>query len=90
LILIQGRQTKIESLEPEQLTNITKQIRRDGSGDLIFNPGWTTEIPFKNMCNLKRGENGFYGIPQVNEVEQIIRKMLEEDANARGQEDNHE
>jgi len=90
LIIIQGRQTKIESLESEQLTNITKQIRKDGSGDLIFNPGWTAEIPFKNVHNIKPGENGFFGIPQVNEVEQIIREMIEEDANARRQEGNHE
>jgi hypothetical protein len=75
IILRKGLSINIQSFGPEKLTNIIKTIRSDGSGDLIFERHMSYRRTGKGSTISKVAEVGFYGIPRVNEVEDMLRAL---------------
>lgn len=68
-----GRALNVTSLGPEQLDALTKTVHPDGSGDLQLTGPFIG--PYTNRGSY-RAARAFYGIPDVNEVERIIRTQL--------------
>ncbi|MFB0524604.1 MAG: hypothetical protein ACETVZ_03625 [Phycisphaerae bacterium] len=75
IILRKGFSINIQSFSPEKLTDIIKRIRSDGSGDLIFERHISYHHSSKGGTKRKVTEVGFFGIPRVNEVEDILREL---------------
>ncbi|MCP4710062.1 MAG: PH domain-containing protein [Planctomycetes bacterium] len=75
IIIKKGWSTRIQSVRPEKLVNISKRIRGDGSGDLIFSQ--CTVYSRDSSGDLRVSNVGFYGVEQVNEVEDILEKLHE-------------
>jgi hypothetical protein len=61
----------IQSFSADKLDDINKRIRSDGSGDLIFE----RQISYrrhKGRTRQRIKEIGFFGIPKVNDVENLL------------------
>ncbi len=72
VILFEGSwSTTVTSLVPDQLKDLTRKERLDGSGDLFFGQ------PFQYFSrNQSRPmQRGFIGIPNVREVEELVRRI---------------
>ncbi|MBA4066387.1 MAG: hypothetical protein C0501_22270 [Isosphaera sp.] len=79
-----GWSTHVRSFGPADLTAVERRQRPDGSGDLILAkepywvPGHTSGPPGRGH-HVPGGwsvrEIGFFGIPRVREVEQLIRNL---------------
>jgi len=74
LIMQTGSTNEVQSYGPEDLDSLDRRERPDGSGDIIF----------RNENLVRRGRNGtyvtnnrigFFGVPEVRQVEQAIRKL---------------
>lgn len=72
LVLVEGRETTVESYFPNQIRKLLLHRRRDGSGDLLFDDS----SPVKGGEKLM--DKGFYAIEEVAEVERIVRTRLVE------------
>lgn len=72
LVLVDGRETTVESYFPNQIRKLILHRRRDGSGDLLFDDS----SPGKGGEKLM--DKGFYAIEDVAEVERIVRTRLVE------------
>ncbi len=76
IIITKGMSIDIQSFGPDDLTQIDKRLFRDGSGDLIFDRQVSTHYSKgRRRENVK--EIGFFGIPQVGQVHQMIRDMAQ-------------
>ena len=73
IIFQKGWGTKIQSIRPEKLLDITKKIRGDGSGDLIFSQ--CTVYSRDSSGDMRVQKVGFLGVERVNEVEDILEKL---------------
>ncbi|HEX5322572.1 MAG TPA: hypothetical protein VFW40_02220 [Capsulimonadaceae bacterium] len=72
LIITRLRTLNVQSISPEILIGIDCRERPDGSGDLIFTSNQVTAVtPASNRRNLP--PEGFYGVPNVREVEGSVR-----------------
>jgi hypothetical protein len=71
-ITLEGRHTyTLRSYDPEQLTNITRKLNPDGSGDLVFEV-----IRYKDSDgDSRKKENGFFAIKGVKDVERLIEEL---------------
>lgn len=66
-----GRSISIRSYDPDKLTEISRREKADGSGDIIFGQqAWT-----HGQGNFPIGEQGFFRIPNVREVEKRLRGL---------------
>ena len=74
VIMRTGGTREVQSYGPEDLDSLDRRERPDGSGDIIF----------RNENLMRRGRNGtyvsnnkigFFGIPDVRQVEQSIRRL---------------
>jgi hypothetical protein len=68
-----GWSTTITSYGPERLTQLTRKERPDGSGDIII-------APLLMVNNYDQGRRtpwgeGLFGVAQVHEVEELLRKI---------------
>ncbi|MCC6909721.1 MAG: PH domain-containing protein [Phycisphaerales bacterium] len=61
----------VQSFPPDQLGQIRRRQRRDGSGDLIFR----TEIDYDSDGDRTRRYIGFLAIPDVKSVEHSVRDL---------------
>ena len=77
IILRKGSTINIRSFGPEKLTDIIKRIRSDGSGDLILERTVSYDRSSKGGTRRKVSEVGFFGIPRVNEVEDMLIELRE-------------
>ena len=67
-----GWRTNIRSLGPDQLRDLSRKQRSDGSGDIVFKK----EISYNNQGNnMPVKEIGFLCIDNVKEVEDKIREV---------------
>jgi len=62
----------IRSFEPAQLTDLRRKQRADGSGDLVFAVDWS-----QTDNNTRSTDVGFIAIPDVKEVEDLVRALVE-------------
>ena len=76
IVLSLGRRSSasVRSFEPAALTDLQRRERADGSGDLIF----TNEISTGNRGRSVSTAVGFVGIPNVKEVEDRVRRLVQE------------
>ena len=74
IILKKGMSIGVESFGPEQLDHADKRVFRDGSGDLIFERQVSTHYS-KGRRRESVKEIGFFGIPQVGQVHNLIRDL---------------
>ena len=75
-IIIKAKSTiDVQSFSADNLKDIIKRLRRDGSGDLIFERTVTYRRSSKGGSRKKVTEIGFFGIPRVNEVEDMIQEI---------------
>ena len=65
--------TAIRSFEPEQLRNLRRTQWDDGAGDLIFE----RQIAVDNNQQRQQTDIGFLAIPDVKEVEAMVRELAE-------------
>ncbi len=68
------RSIAFRSFGPAQLEGAHSDARRDGSGDLMFEPEWPDGD--------KSTDKGFRAIPDVNDVAQLARQLVDETAEA--------
>jgi hypothetical protein len=74
LVVIEGRRRglAIRSFLPDRLNDIRRVQRPDGSGDIIIAAqGWTAQ----GGGGIRREEQGFFGIPDVKAVEEMVRAL---------------
>jgi len=75
VIITKKRIIDIQSFGPDKLQDIIKRIRGDGSGDLIFERYVSSHHTSKGRTKQKVTEIGFFGIPKVNEVEDLLKQI---------------
>lgn len=68
-----GSSYEITSVQPEELRLMTKVVRSDGSGDIHLTE---MAIDVRRGGRVGRGRKSLIGIPQVNEVDRLIRNSL--------------
>lgn len=66
------RSTTIQSFGPERLNDLQRKQRSDGSGDLIFE----RKLSSNNDGGQRTTDLGFLAIPNVKEVEELVRKLV--------------
>lgn len=67
-----GWKTNIRSLGPDQLQDLSRKQRANGSGDIVFKK----EISYNHQGNnMPVKEIGFLGIDDVKEIEDKIREV---------------
>jgi len=69
-----GWSTKIRSFGPEDLQDLRRRQRRDGSGDVVF----TKEISYGNQGRHRIKDIGFLAIPDVKEVEDLLEEIVKQ------------
>ena len=62
---------EVHNFQPERLTSMTRKQRGDGSGDLIFE-----QFQERNGSGTTTIRRGFMAVPDVQEVEDLIRETL--------------
>lgn len=67
---------RISSIPPEKLLGRQITLQSDNSGDLLF-PQAQWKPPFINGQAFPKGTVGFYGIPDVKDVDELIRRTFE-------------
>jgi len=78
IILNKGLSINIQSFSSEKMADIIKRIRSDGSGDLIFERRISYHPSRKGRTRTKVTEIGFFGIPRVNEVEDMLEALKQQ------------
>ena len=78
IILNKGLSINIQSFSSEKMADIIKRIRSDGSGDLIFERHISYHPSRKGRTRRKVTEIGFFGIPRVNEVEDMLEALKQQ------------
>ena len=71
IIAKKGAEIDIQSYRADKLEDINKKILSDGSGDLIFERQISYHTS-KGRTRERVKEIGFFGIPAVNEVEDLL------------------
>ncbi len=69
-----GWSTTIRFFKPDQLINISRKQRRNGTGDLIF----VIQFTYNNQDNQRVKEIGFIGIDDVKMVHDLIEKLVDQ------------
>ena len=73
LIIARG---SVSSFEPDEIDNLVRRERSDGSGDVIFRRDYVrTRSRRGSRTRVRR--DGFFGIPEVRRVEDEIRRLKE-------------
>lgn len=74
VIRLSGKGTNIRSYAPDQLGQIQRIQRDDGSGDVIFG-----EVLFTSETNGRQQitRSGFFSIPDVKKVEELLKALAE-------------
>jgi hypothetical protein len=73
-----GSVIDIQSFREDKLRDINKRIRSDGSGDLIFERQVSHHHSRKHGTHEHTKEIGFFGIPAVNQVQDIIETLIKQ------------
>jgi len=74
IIFQKGTSLQIESFGPDDLGDTIKRLRNDGSGDLILEQR-VTYRQSKHGSRQRIKEIGFFGVEQVNDVEDKLRQI---------------
>ena len=76
-IIFNGMYTgTVHTFLPDRLRNLTRKERRDGSGDLLFlRPTWIDDD--ERVGEDRTAERGFEAIPDVKQVEDLVRRLVE-------------
>ena len=70
-----GRSVKVDSFGPPKLNDISKRVRADGSGDLVLERRVSYSHSRQHGSRERIKEIGFFGIEQVNHVEDLIAAL---------------
>jgi hypothetical protein len=77
---------KVETFGPDDITKMERTTSPDGSGNLIFHE----EITRNSKGGVSKKPRGFYGIQDVRNVENAVRKLAEgPDERSKNNEDRH-
>lgn len=76
LIIRAGSTRKIQSYTARDISNLERREQPDGSGDLIFARRYYTSTDSDGFRSNNTQNIGFFGIPDVRNVERIIRENL--------------
>lgn len=72
LVIIKGR--TVRSFEPDEIEDLERRERADGSGDVIFHSNLVrSQSRYGSRTRVRR--NGFFGVPDVRQVEDEIRRL---------------
>jgi hypothetical protein len=74
-----GRRRTIHTFLPDRMRNLTRTERRDGSGGLIF----LRSIEHDHSGEIEAAKHGFLAIPEVKQVEALVRRLVEEHGRAK-------
>lgn len=72
-ILTLGKTKKVETIAAQNIGRIERREKSDGSGDIIFKE----DVTYDSRNKRKTTPVGFYGIPDVRNVEQHIIRLQE-------------
>lgn len=73
IVFQRGFSVTTRSYSPEQLQSLTKRVRPDGSGDIIF--AATFPMVIGQSSNPALIQNGFYSVANFREVERLLLKL---------------
>ena len=69
-----GWSMKIRSFGPEDLQDLRRRQRRDGSGDVVF----AQEVSYSSKGHRQSTDIGFFAIPDVKEVEDLLEEIVKQ------------
>lgn len=72
LVIIRGN--RIQSFEPDEIEELERRERADGTGDVIFNRQLVRSHN-RHHGRTRERKIGFFGIPEVRRVEDEIRRL---------------
>jgi hypothetical protein len=75
LVISEGRSKTVHSFDPDQIGDITRRERPDGSGDIIF--ARIVDDETEGYRRSRVTENGFLAVPDVRTVERHVRDLKE-------------
>jgi hypothetical protein len=83
LIITLGSRKKVLTYYPDKLQSLERRERADGRGDLVIDrvSGGASTMGFRNNAYVQ--EVGFLNIPDVKNVEAMLRDLARKDRNAR-------
>ena len=67
----------VSSFEPDEIDNLVRRERPDGSGDVIFRRDRMFARAARRGSRTRVRRDGFFGIPEVRRVEDEIRRLKE-------------
>lgn len=74
IIFVKGFSTSVKSYDSKNISSINKRVKADGSGDLLF----VEDIYVNSNGRSRTRQVGFWGISEVNKVEDMIEKIRQE------------
>ena len=77
IVLKKNSEIEIKNFQPDELRDIDKRIFSDGSGDLIFDRQVSLHHSHKHGTHEHIKETGFFGIPAVNDVQEMLRALAQ-------------
>ena len=75
IILRSGWSTDVRSFDPEDLRDLRRKERRDGSGDIVI----AHDVVMSGRHGPSRTAVGFLAIPNVREVERLLVEIARQD-----------
>ena len=78
IVIKKGSVFDIQSFRADKLRDINKRIRSDGRGDLIFERQVSHHHSRKHGTHEHTKEIGFFGIPAVNEVQDLLQALAKQ------------
>lgn len=73
IVFQRGFSVTTRSYTPDQMQSLSKRVRADGSGDIMFISAFP--VGAVNVSNPMLVQNGFFSIPNVKEVESLLLKL---------------
>lgn len=86
LIIRDGRSRRVRSFQPADIASLERRERPDGSGDVIFGQETVIRDDLRLRRDgppshrVRRNEIGFFGVADVQRVEQAIRELRDRGA----------
>jgi hypothetical protein len=78
MIITEGRSKTVQSYDADEIGEITRRERADGSGDLIFARTADAHTDTDGYSR-SRTQVGFLGVPDVRTVERYVRELKDRD-----------
>ena len=82
VVRLAGQGIRVSSYGPDKLEPVQRVQREDGSGDMIFGEVRSSS---EDSGRLQLATAGFFSIPDVKEVEDLLKSLAESGKKAKGQ-----